>query len=59
MFLLFLAFGLLFKYEVLYRAFGFYNEQPVLIGLLVVLQFIFSPYNSVSFALFLVNYIFI
>ncbi|XP_075228374.1 CAAX prenyl protease 1 homolog isoform X2 [Lycorma delicatula] len=47
LFLLFVAFGFLFKYKVLYRAFGFYNEEPVLIGLLVVLQFIFSPYNAV------------
>lgn len=47
LFLLFLVFGVLFKYEVLYRAFGFRNEQPVLIGLLIVLQFIFSPYNAV------------
>uniref|UniRef100_A0A1B6BYZ3 CAAX prenyl protease n=2 Tax=Clastoptera arizonana TaxID=38151 RepID=A0A1B6BYZ3_9HEMI len=46
-FLLFFAFGLLFKYEVLYRAFGFKNEEPIIIGLMVVLQFIFSPYNAV------------
>ncbi|XP_039288141.1 CAAX prenyl protease 1 homolog [Nilaparvata lugens] len=46
MFLLFVAFGFLFKYQVLYNAFGFYDEQPVLIGLTVVLQFIFSPYHA-------------
>jgi len=50
--LLFLAFGYLFKFKELYRAFGFYNEEPVIIGLLVVLVYIFSPYNAVlSFAL--------
>ncbi|XP_054271932.1 CAAX prenyl protease 1 homolog [Macrosteles quadrilineatus] len=50
--LLFLAFSYLFKYKELYRAFGFHYEQPVIIGLLVVLVYIFSPYNAVlSFAL--------
>ncbi|XP_067000230.2 CAAX prenyl protease 1 homolog [Anabrus simplex] len=47
LFLMFLVFGLLFKYKPMYNAFGFHDEQPVLIGLLIVLQFIFSPYNAV------------
>ncbi|XP_046669442.1 CAAX prenyl protease 1 homolog isoform X1 [Homalodisca vitripennis] len=50
--LLFLSFGYLFKHKVLYRAFGFYDEEPVIIGLLIVLVYIFSPYNAVlSFAM--------
>lgn len=47
LFLIFLVFGLMFQYEAMYRAFGFQNEKPVLIGLLVVFQFIFSPYNAI------------
>jgi len=49
LFLIFLVFGLLFQYEAMYRAFGFQHEKPILIGLLVVLQFIFSPYNAVRY----------
>jgi len=49
LFLIFLAFGMLFQYEPMYVAFGFQHEKPVLIGLLVLLQFIFSPYNAVSY----------
>nr|XP_018902752.1 PREDICTED: CAAX prenyl protease 1 homolog [Bemisia tabaci] len=45
--LMFLAFGLLFKYSVLYRAFGFFDSQPVFIGLVIVQQFVFSPYNAI------------
>lgn len=45
--LLFTAFGLLFKYPMLYKALGFYNSQPVIIGLIVVLQMILAPYNSI------------
>ncbi|XP_063226275.1 CAAX prenyl protease 1 homolog isoform X2 [Bacillus rossius redtenbacheri] len=45
--LLFLMFSRLFKYPALYRAFGFVDVQPIIIGLLVILQFIFSPYNAV------------
>jgi hypothetical protein len=47
LFLIFLVFGLLFQYEAMYHAFGFLHEKPIIIGLLVVLQFIFSPYNAV------------
>lgn len=46
MFLSFFVFGLLINLEVLYRSFGFYDQQPVIIGLLIVFQFIFSPYNE-------------
>ncbi|KPI94126.1 PREDICTED: CAAX prenyl protease 1 homolog [Papilio xuthus] len=45
--LLFTAFGILFKYSTLYTAIGFPTEQePIIIGLLVILQLILAPYNS-------------
>nr|CAD7423331.1 unnamed protein product [Timema monikensis] len=47
LFLTFLVFGLLFKYDALYKVVGFEKEKPVIIGMLVVLQFILSPYNAV------------
>lgn len=38
--------------QVFYSAFGFELEKPVLIGLIVILQFIFAPYNELlSFAM--------
>jgi len=49
LFLIFLVFGMLFQYEAMYVAFGFQHEKPVLVGLLVLLQFICSPYNAVSY----------
>lgn len=45
--LLFTAFGLLFKYPMLYTALGFYDSQPIVIGLIVVMQMILAPYNSI------------
>uniref|UniRef100_T1HRT3 CAAX prenyl protease n=2 Tax=Rhodnius TaxID=13248 RepID=T1HRT3_RHOPR len=47
LFLQFFAFGLLFKYPQLYRAFGFMDEQPIIIGIVIVMLFVFSPYNSI------------
>ncbi|EDO31610.1 predicted protein [Nematostella vectensis] len=41
----FLIFGILMHEKVLYEAFGF-NSQPVLIGLIIIFQFVFSPYNE-------------
>lgn len=49
LFLIFSVFGMLFQYEPMYVTFGFQHEKPVLVGLLVLLQFIFSPYNAVSY----------
>lgn len=46
-FLCFMVFGLLINKKELYEAFGF-DVQPTLIGLVIVFQFIFSPYNVVS-----------
>lgn len=45
--LLFTAFGFLFKYSLLYTSLGFApGQEPVIIGLIVVLQLILAPYNS-------------
>lgn len=46
--LLFTAFGLLFKYSMLYTSLGFpASQEPIIIGLIVVLQMILAPYNSI------------
>lgn len=42
-----MAFSFLFQYDIIYKAFGFYNSQPVIIGLLIILQFIFTPYHFI------------
>ncbi|OWR44352.1 prenyl-dependent CAAX metalloprotease [Danaus plexippus plexippus] len=45
--LLFTAFGALFRYSMLYMALGFpQGQEPIIIGLIVVLQLILAPYNS-------------
>lgn len=46
LFLMFAAFAFMFKYSLLYRAVGFYKSQPVLVGLLVVMQYVMMPYNA-------------
>lgn len=46
--LLFTAFGILFKYSLLYTAIGLpAGKQPIIVGLIVVLQLILAPYNSI------------
>uniref|UniRef100_A0A5S6QEB7 CAAX prenyl protease n=1 Tax=Trichuris muris TaxID=70415 RepID=A0A5S6QEB7_TRIMR len=40
------TFALLHKQHVLYNAFGFYDEYPIVIGLTLILQFIFAPVNE-------------
>uniref|UniRef100_A0A8C6GTW3 CAAX prenyl protease n=1 Tax=Mus spicilegus TaxID=10103 RepID=A0A8C6GTW3_MUSSI len=51
-FLCFFLFAVLIGRRELFAAFGFYDSQPTLIGLLIIFQFIFSPYNEVlSFCL--------
>jgi len=47
-FFMFLLFAYLSKSKPLYTAFGFSDVQPVLIGLMVVLQFILAPYSAVE-----------
>ena len=46
MFFYFLIFAALVNRGVFYQAFGFETEKPILIGLIVILQFIFAPYNE-------------
>lgn len=46
LFLIFSVFAFMFKNTLLYRAVGFYNSQPVLVGLLVVMQYVMMPYNT-------------
>ncbi|XP_021347754.1 CAAX prenyl protease 1 homolog [Mizuhopecten yessoensis] len=45
-FLCFMIFAFLIKKTVLYTAFGF-DTRPILIGMLIIFQFIFSPYHEV------------
>ncbi|GAB6027176.1 CAAX prenyl protease 1 [Chamberlinius hualienensis] len=42
----FIGFSFLYKSAVLYQAFDFYDSKPTFIGLLIIFQFIFSPYNT-------------
>ncbi|XP_067946444.1 CAAX prenyl protease 1 homolog [Watersipora subatra] len=44
----FAAFAYLIKTTALYTAFGFYDEKPVLVGLLIIFTYIFAPYNEVE-----------
>ncbi|XP_030642739.1 CAAX prenyl protease 1 homolog [Chanos chanos] len=51
-FLCFFLFAVLIGRKELFLAFGFYDSQPTLIGLMIIFQFIFSPYNELlSFCL--------
>ncbi|XP_033635825.1 CAAX prenyl protease 1 homolog [Asterias rubens] len=47
LFLCLFLFGLLIEKKELFEAFGFYASQPTLIGLVIIFQFVFSPYNEV------------
>jgi len=46
-FLMFALFAYLSKSAPLYEAFGFTDSRPVLIGLMIVLQYITAPYSAV------------
>ncbi|XP_078094274.1 CAAX prenyl protease 1 homolog [Mustelus asterias] len=51
-FFCFFLFAVLMDRKELFTAFGFSDIQPTLIGLMIIFQFIFSPYNEVlSFCL--------
>lgn len=51
-FAIFALFNVLYQNQTLYTAFGFPDSRPILIGLVVILQFITAPYNAVlSFAM--------
>jgi len=45
-FLYFLIFAALMNRQVFYSSIGFESEKPVLIGLMIILRFIFAPYNE-------------
>ncbi|XP_022094831.1 CAAX prenyl protease 1 homolog [Acanthaster planci] len=47
LFLCLFLFALLIERKELFEAFGFYGTQPTLIGLVIIFQFVFSPYNEV------------
>lgn len=47
-FLCFSLFAALIGRKELFVAFGFNDSQPTLIGLMIIFQFIFSPYNEVN-----------
>ncbi|KAG0702076.1 CAAX prenyl protease 1 [Chionoecetes opilio] len=47
LFLVFSVFGSLYKYSPLYRAYGFNHSQPAFIGLILVMQYVFAPYNEI------------
>lgn len=45
--LMFAAFGLMFQFAPLYRALGFpVGQQPILVGMVAILQLVLAPYNS-------------
>ncbi|XP_076059851.1 CAAX prenyl protease 1 homolog [Oratosquilla oratoria] len=46
LFLIFSVFGSLYGYTPLYHAFGFHNSKPAFIGLILVTQYVFAPYNE-------------
>lgn len=47
LFLMFAAFSMIFKYGPIYEAVGFEKGvQPVLVGLIVVIQYVTMPYNA-------------
>lgn len=51
-FLCFFLFAVLIGRKELFMAFGFHDTQPTLMGLMIIFQFIFSPYNELlSFCL--------
>ncbi|CAD5110784.1 DgyrCDS150 [Dimorphilus gyrociliatus] len=45
--LTFIVFATLHNNKKIFMSFGFMNEMPTIIGLIIILQFIFSPYNEV------------
>ncbi|CAF0811135.1 unnamed protein product [Rotaria sp. Silwood1] len=52
LFFVFAIFAALFKRSILYQAFGFTTIQPILLGLLIIFQYVLLPYFEIfSFAL--------
>lgn len=52
-----MVFALLMNKVVLYEAFGFRDSQPIMIGLVIIFQFVFSPYNEVKKFIFFSNFL--
>ena len=48
MLIIFSVFGLLYQNREVYAAFGFFDQKPIFIGLLIIFEYIFSPYNEVG-----------
>ncbi len=48
LFLYFTIFAAVMNRQVLYTAFGFNDSKPILIGFLVILQYLIAPYNEVN-----------
>lgn len=44
----FVMFAKLLRYTPMYRAFGFVDSQPIIIGLFIVTMYILIPLNTVS-----------
>lgn len=49
----FVLFAQFLHYKPIYEAFGFYDSQPVLIGLFIVTSHMLEPINKVRFLLYL------
>jgi len=48
LFLVFMMFSYLFKYDALYEAVGFTDgKQPIIIGFLVIIMYVLAPFNTV------------
>lgn len=41
------VFGLLYQNDKIFAAFGFVDEKPILIGLTLIFEYIFQPYNEI------------
>ncbi|CAG0917313.1 unnamed protein product [Notodromas monacha] len=46
LFLMFALFAMLYRQPLFFYAFGFIDEQPLLISLVIILQFVFMPYHA-------------
>lgn len=60
LFLMFMAFGYLFKYEPFYRALGLSDgSKPILVGMLIILQYVLAAYNAlINFAMTVLSRLF-
>lgn len=47
MLIIFFLFAMLHRDPEIYMAFGFFDQMPIFIGLLIIFEYIFSPYNEI------------